>query len=368
MRQPVTLHDLARHLRVHPTTISMALRGHHRISEGTRKRVKTLAERWRYTPNHVARSLRSRSTRTLGVAFPYASLPYYAMLLDALDAEADRRGLHLEVHFHQWSTRQEAAIVRTLLERRVDGLIAVPTELTPHANLAEHLSSHPSLPCVMIGNPGPDDPPAFLRGCVVTDMEKGSELLGRHLLAMGHRNICFVTTASPSPSGSTTNRIRGLRAAIHGDRNASLDIVMPGKDESADLLATKGSDVEYHFQQAQKIATRVFSAATVPTAMIAGNETLANVLIAFARRRGLRVPEDLSIACYDGTFLSTFGPISLTTVKQPVHEMARHALDLVLSTKPRNDRARPEVRIVEPELIQGESVANVAETSVYREK
>ena len=105
------------------------------------------------------------------MAFPYASLPYYAMLLDALDAEADRRGLHLEVHFHQWSTRQEAAILRTLIERRVDGLIAVPTQLAPHPNLAEHFSTHASLPCAMIGHPGPDHSPSFIRGYVATDME-----------------------------------------------------------------------------------------------------------------------------------------------------------------------------------------------------
>src|ERR1041385_321924 len=191
MRRQITLSHLARQLGVHHTTVSMALRDSDEISESMRKRVKDLARRMHYTPNHIARSLRRRSTRTLGLLFPYATLPYYAALLDALDTEADARGLHLEVHFHQWSCEQEREALQTMLERRVDGVVLMAA-MGASMDTLEDLVPATGMPIVMVGLGLKNPLPRCVRGCVATDMEEGSKKLGEHLLDMGHRRIALL--------------------------------------------------------------------------------------------------------------------------------------------------------------------------------
>lgn len=370
----VTLTHLAQHLGVHPTTISMALRGHPRISAATRERVEALAERWHYAPNHIARSLRRRSTKTLGVLFPYVTLPYYATMLDAIDLEADRRGLHLEVHFHQWSSQQETSAIRTLVERRADGMILLPSTLTPGETLRACVRPTSDIPVSIIGGVTEPNLPSFVRGFVEVDLRAGSALLGEHLLQMGHRRIALLLPERASAIAPHTfapammQRIEGLRSALGKWRGSELLLVQPSLCasgvEGAQQVRMNGIGPDYNFALCRELAEEFGRLSPRPTAVVTTDEVTAQLLLAELTARGLRVPADVSVACYDGTFLSACGTVPLTCVAQPFDLLAQHLIDLVSSDRAKSVSGECEVRSLLPTLVPRASVARIQEDTL----
>lgn len=361
MKTRVTITHLARHLDVHPSTISLALRDSPEVSAAMKQRIHALARRWRYTPNHVARSLRQRSTMTLGVLFPYASPPFYGALLDALDAEADSRGLHLEVHFHQWNAAQEAEAMRTLYERRVDGLIVMPATPESQEKLEEVIPPDVDFPVVILSAPMRKRFPRFVRACVATDTCEGSRELGDYLLRMGHRRIALLLPSSNIKAPAIHMRVTGLRAAMQKHKDARL--VLVSASDAAELINEGNGDARRlytahdTFQLSRRLADEALRLEPRPTAMIATDETAAHVLLAKLHMAGLRVPEDVSVACYGGTFLSEFGAVPLTCVHQPFEQMARATIEIVAASRARAASSRCEIRLLPPKLVIRSSVA-----------
>lgn len=362
MESRVTITSLARQLDVHPSTVSLALRNSPEISAAMRERIQELARRSRYLPNHIARSLRRRSTRTLGVLFPYATLPYYSTLLDALDAEADERGLHLEVHFHQWSLRQEASAMQTLFERRVDGLILMAAAKETARTLRDSLPPSANLPVAIIGDFPSGDLPSFVRGVVATDMVEGSRVLGQHLQDMGHRKLAILVGANASQARKL-NKVQGLRAALDGRRTAELQIVsLPDDPQIREILSKvseRGFSAQNNFTINQCLAEKFLALSPRPTVAITTDESMAQVLMTTMSERGLRVPDDVSIACYDGTFLSAYGPVPLTCVAQPFEDIARRLIELVRLDHTGRTASSTAVQFLSPLLIQRASVARL---------
>ncbi|MBI4027979.1 MAG: LacI family DNA-binding transcriptional regulator [Verrucomicrobia bacterium] len=368
MERQITISHLARRLDVHPSTISLALRDSREVSAATRRRVCALARRLRYSPNQIARCLRQRSSRTLGVVFPYATLPYYATLLDAIYAEAHGRGLHLDVRFHQWDPREEEVAIRSLIEHRVAGLILLPAARCSCATLHRNLSASVSFPVALVGLSPFKNLPRAVQGFVGTDMRWGSQRLGEHLLEMGHRRIAFLTPERPLRSSSIGMRLAGLYSALREQPDATLQVVHLDEDERPDggvaQVEQRGFPAQNSFLVGQRLAARFLELSPRPTAAITPDETMAHVLLASLSAAGLRVPDDVSLACYDGTHLSEFGGVPLTCVKQPIEKMARNLVDLAACPPPGNGATpapngrghRPQTCVLQPTLIQRASI------------
>lgn len=363
MKSRVTITHLARRLNVHPSTISLGLRGSHHVSGPLQNRIHALAQRLGYAPNHMARSLRHSSTKTLGVIFPYATAPYYATLLDAFYAETMKRGFHLEVCFHQWNPQEESVMVRKLLQRQVEGLILLPADETSFDLLAEHLPANSDFPVSSFGSFNPKLLPSCVRGCVATDLHAGSMELGEHLLEMGHRNVALLV---PSLRPSQMNRLgtnleareTGLRAVFGGRVDARLRVLY-ADDVTISPMDWRWGSVDTEFRITQLMTERLLSLSPRPTAIVTSNEPSAHALLNYLYTQGCRVPENISVACYDGTFLSEYGVVSLTCVKQPIPEMVRQLVDLVLSPPSNQRRRKPEMRLLPPVLVKRQSVARI---------
>lgn len=361
MQHQITLRDLARKLGLHPTTVSMGLRNHPEIAEATRKRIQALTRQMHYSPNYVARSLRQRVSSTLGVLFPYVTLPYYATLLDAIYTEARIRELKVEVHFHQWSVIQEQEALRILVERRPRGLIVIPATLVSPENWRRNVGALAGIPVAIVGLLDKQQLAAPIRGCVATDIQEGGRLLGAHLRELGHRQIVLVT---PEQSGQTGSKVYvdGLREGLAPARGAAVTLLNLTDDE--EKLRPYGNEQQgfnpsANFSMAQLLAEKLLALPRRPGAVVTSDEPTAHVLLSHLYAQGLRVPDDVSVACFNGTFLSAYGPVPLTCIAQPFERMARRLIEMAASGHASPGRGKPETVLLPPTLIQRASVARL---------
>jgi len=349
-------------LGLHHTTVSKALRGSTQISEKTRQKVSDLAKKLRYHPNQMARSLRSNSTGTLGVILPYVTPPYYATLLDALNTAARQRGLHLEVHFHQWDCQQEVEAMKQLLERRVGGVLICPADPSSLRNLTEILPPEGGIPVVLLTSSfSGTELPSFVTARVAPDLRLGALTLGRHLLERGHRRVALLI---PTPRGESIESnvlAMGLKEALQAVPGTSLSVITVPPD--ADEPAAEGKPGQSALAEgkylaiAETLAERFLQQIPRPTAAVTVDEPIAHVLLARLHAAKVRVPEEVSVACFGGTYLSEFGILPVTSMTQSFGPMAQAALEFVSSNAGRSKQKGPIVRLFEPTLATRESVA-----------
>jgi len=252
-------------------------------------------------------------------------------------------------------------MLRTMVERQVEGLILLPASETTFATLQDMSPSLNAVPVAMLGYVNAAHIPHGVRGIVYTDMEEGSRELGEFLLGMGHRHIALLSP-NPPPSKSRAriayraDRETGLRKAFRADPEARLEVLHA---EETEIPTSRESAVDKSFDLARQVAERFLELSPRPTAAITTNEVGAYVLIERLHAAALRVPEDVSVACYDGTFLSEFGPVALTCVKQPLREFARNLAELATDAGEDHEARKPEVRILKPTLVPRRSVARI---------
>jgi LacI family transcriptional regulator len=125
------------------------------------------------------------------------------------------------------------------------------------------------------------------------------------------------------------------------------------------VVQMQGSPASNDLLTAERLADRFLQLAPRPTAAVVSDESGAHVVMGILRKHGIRVPEDLSMACFGATFLSEYGAVPLTTVEQPLREMARNAVDLVIRQVDPASQPQPEARILPARLIQRNSVAHL---------
>lgn len=356
--QKATIKGMGETLGLHHTTVSKALRGSTQISVKTRLKVSELAKKLRYHPNQIARSLRSNSTDTIGLILPYVTPPYYATLLDTLNIAVRRRGLHLEVHFHQWDCQQEIEAVRQLLERRARGALICPADPSSLRKLEEILSPEDNLPVVLLASSS-DEMPPFVSARVAPDLRRGAHILGQHLLERGHRRIALLIPTSRGEQIECNVHVVGLQEALKDVPGTGLTIVTIPPEENLLKGDQEEGGATQSLAKAEMLAAQFMQKRPRPTVAVTVDESIAHVLMSQLHAAKIRVPQDVSLACFGGTYLSEFGLLPLTTLNQEFALMADAAMELVTSTTRRNQRAKPIVQLIKPVLVARESVARL---------
>jgi LacI family transcriptional regulator len=301
-----TSRDIAREAGVSQSTVSRALRRDPRVAEETQKRVAEVARRLGYVANRAAQSLKTARNRTIGVVLADLRNPYFLELVD---------GLHDELHMADYRTflvtdrldNGNGADLVELLGGSVDGVIFASARSSDAApmGLADH-----GLPVVLINREVEAHP--FDR--VLSDYATGGALAARHLVELGHRRIGLITGPS--------------HMAVFRDREASFRRVL---DELGapfdDALRREGL---YTHQVGNQWCADLLRQPDPPTAIFCADDVVAFGALDAARQLGVRVPEDLSIIGYDDIDMASWELFGLTTIRQPMPEMARDAARLLL--------------------------------------
>lgn len=322
-----TIKDIAEIANVSYATVSRALNNKYGVNEGTRRRILEIAERINYSPNAVARGLKSNRTFTLGLVIPDISNPFFPEVARGVEEQASERGYSVLLCNTDWNLEREEQYLRLLAERRVDGLLISPVGAARHAPWQEDIFGE--LPVVFLANA----PVETERPYVIIDNTRGGYLATSHLLLQGYERVAFV--GAREGSGTVDRRLEGYREAL-AERGVPVD----------DSLVCLGDFREHSGYEA---ARRLVAGRMCPDAVFAENDLLAVGVIHAVRERGLRVPEDVAVVGFDDIPLAAFPEIDLTTVAQPKEEMGRRAARLL--TDAVAGAGTPSQIMLEPQLL-----------------
>ena len=322
-----TMVDVARSAGVSVATVSHVLNGTRPVLPGTRQAVLTAIEELGYTPNTLARSLVTSRTHSIGLAVSAISNPYFTEILQGVEAGALEQGYSLLIADPHDDPEHERTVVQLLHERRVDGMIVAPSA-APDA-LVAYLGRH-SVPTVFLDRvieaPSADAPPVDQ---VCAENVEPTAHLVTHLAGLGHRRIGLVAGL---PGLSTTReRIAGYR---HGLAAAGLPY-----DER--LLAHGDSESA----AAERATEKLLSLAAPPTALVTANNAMTIGALRALRERGLSVPGDLALCCFDDFAWADLFEPRLTAIAQPSKEIGAQAVRLLLDRLSSPDRPARELRL-----------------------
>jgi LacI family transcriptional regulator len=320
MKRP-TQADVARRAGVSRATVSYVMNNrveqHIPISPETRQRVLDAIAELGYTPDSRAQSLRSGSTKTLGVLLPIYENPFFWQILTGITGEAELKGYSILLSPSSDNRQREQHLLRELAQQRVDGLILLTSFKTlPNPALLQlHQASKPIVQITSVKS-------EF--DYVHDGYAEGTRSLMAHLFELGHRRIGFIYGVLEEPQGH--DRLLTYKDVL---KEAGLPI-------EDDLIVRCGQMLEDGYQATKELLSRPDR----PTALLAINDLLGMAATRAAMDLGLGVPDDVSIAGFDNIPFSSYTVPRLTSVSGDPLELGRNAVRLLI--KRLNDPDRPQ--------------------------
>ena len=286
-----TIKDVAQLANVSIQTVSLVINGRPAISEETRQRVQAAIERVGYHPHAGAQSLRSGQTHIVGLLMPDANNPHFWHMVGGVEEVAIAHGYRLLLATTNLSPERERSSFQALAQQRMDGLILMLTFPELFQDELQGLKRQ-GKPMVVSGPWCP-----FLDS-VSTRYDHGAEQMMDHLLGLGHRRIALIHgVARPNLAKERVDAYRRCLAAA-------------GVPADERLVARCGPSLQEGFEA----AWRLLDLDPRPTAILGINDLMALSALQASLRRGLRVPEDISIAGFDDIDMAAFLAPPLTTV------------------------------------------------------
>lgn len=334
----VTIRELSKYCGLSISTVSKALNGYADISEKTRDTVLRAADEIGYHPSAIARALKTNRTYNLGVLFVDENESglrhhYFSAVLDSFKCEAERRGYDITFINHNIGRTQMTYLEHSRY-RNVDGLCLACVDF--YAPEVVELSRS-DIPLVTI------DHPFTGHTCVQSQNEAGMRSLVRYVFEKGHRRIAFV----------------------HGGRSTVTDLRLSGFYTALEELGLPVRQpyimgcpyCNPHAARAQ--VKRLLQLSEPPTCILMSDDYSALGALEAAEAAGLSVPEDLSIAGYDGIQLTQLLRPRLTTLRQDTDRIGREAAARLVERIERPQALCPPFVFVPGELIEGQTVAQV---------
>ena len=327
----IRLKDIANKLKISESTVSRALADDPRISDATKTRVNKIAKELNYTPNLIAKSLKIKKTKTLGIIISDITNPFYPEIIRGVEDIANENDFNLILCNSDNNHAKELKYLKVLIGKRVDGILLTPSNYNLIGLLIDN-----KIPFVLI-----DVQPNKDVNCVYVDQEHIGKISAEYLLKMGHKKIGIVN--GPKNNLNCYYFEKGFLNALRRNR-----IKIEKKHIlECDLKRTSSYDViKKLIQQNGK---------NLPTAFAFISDETALGAYDAIKELCFSIPEDFSLIGCDDILFSRFLDPSLTTISLPKYEMGVKAtgllMDVLINHKKTND-----IKILLPELLERKSV------------
>ncbi|NVJ88834.1 MAG: LacI family DNA-binding transcriptional regulator [Flavobacteriaceae bacterium] len=309
MKQKITIKTIAKELGVSTSTVSKALKDSHEISKETKERIQAYANHYNYKPNHLALQLRNQKTKVIGVILPKIVHHFFSTVIKGIEDGANKKGYNLMVCFSNESYKKEVENLKVLSNGSVDGIIVSVASETLKNKDFSHFSGLISeeIPLVLFDRVIND----ILCDKVVVDDVGAGYKATQHLLENGRKKIALITT--PDHVNVGLLRRQGYeKALIESYIKADNDIIVK-IDEKQSIT-----------QQIEKVFDHDIDA------VFAVNEIYAAKSMRIAKKRGLKIPEDIAIIGFTDGLISEYSSPSITTIAQHGFTMGKQAVELLI--------------------------------------
>ncbi|WP_407075082.1 ribose operon transcriptional repressor RbsR [Pantoea sp. Morm] len=328
-----TMKDVARLAGVSTSTVSHVINNNRFVSEQVRDRVEQAIRELNYAPSALARSLKIKQTRTIGMLLTASSNPFYSEVVRGVENSCYERGYSLILCNTEGDEERMNRSLETLMQKRVDGLLMMCTET--HLPSADILNRYPSVPMVMM-----DWAPFEGRGDIIQDNALlGGELATQYLIDRGYTRIACI--AGPLDKTPARLRLDGFHQAMAASGLA----VPPGYVVDGD----------FEFQGGFNAMNQLLVLDPPPQAVFTSNDAMAVGVYHALYQAGLRVPQDMAVMGYDNIELARYLTPPLSTIHQPKDELGELAIDTLIHRMSDPD-ASQQTLVLTPELVERGSV------------
>jgi LacI family transcriptional regulator len=331
----VTIYDIARKLKISPTTVSRGLQDHPAISSKTKKKIFDMVEELGYRTNHFARNLRQQKTRTIGVIVHELNSNFITSVLSGIEKVTAAAGYDLIITHSSESSAKEAANAKNLFNKRVDGLIASLSFDTENLQHYEPFTRK-HIPVIFFDRVEQDGNSTG----VVIDNARCGYLATSHLIEQGCRRIAHITSSLRRNVYSL--RYKGYQDALF-DNNIPFDeklLIISDLSENASIEAAK----------------RVLKMKPLPDGIFITNDFVAAVCMRTFKEHGIRIPQDIAIVGFNNDAIGKLIEPALTTINYPgvdIGEIA--ARNLINHLSGITNLSQTNMIVVRSELIVRES-------------
>lgn len=330
-KHQTTIIDIARELNISKSTVSRALHGHKDIHEDTRRIVLEMARKMDYQPNLLAYGLAKSKSLTIGIIVPEFINSFFPQVIIGAQDVANPAGYHVIICHSNESLEREVENTNVLMASRVDGVIASVTRQTENLDHFKKFEKA-GIPIVYFNRVIGDEPSSK----VLVDDHDGAFRGVEHLIQNGCRRIAHI--AGPRHLQISQARLNGYKDAL---RHYGIPI-----DEKLIVFhdLTEGN--------AQECARHLFGLRNRPDGLFAVNDPAAIQAILVAREMNIAIPDDVAIVGFSNEPISAFIEPALTTLAQPLEEIGRETVNLLLARMAENGADLPhETKILKTSLI-----------------
>ncbi len=331
----MNIREVARRANVSTATVSRTINGSDKVSPETAERVRTAIQELNYYPNTNARALGSGRSRLYGLIISDITNPFFPDLVKSFEDVAVTHGQDVIIANTGYSAARTELCVQRMLERKVDGVAIITSEMDAH--VIERLTGR-GIPIVFL------DTGLVGTGVsnIVIDYSSGIHAVLAHLAELGHQRIAFISGPMHLPS-AVIRRDAFLAAAKEFGIEVPEDLIVEANHRADGGGTAMG---------------RLLDRPVRPTAVMASNDLTAIGAIGAIHQRGLRVPEDISVAGFDDIDFCMLTHPTLTTVRLSRSELADRAFHALFSENSKEERMGSEYRISPQFIIRNSTGKN----------
>lgn len=324
-----TLKDVAEKLNISVSTVSRVVNNKSYVNPKTREKVLKALEELNYSPNQVARSLKNKSTNTVGIVIPDISEDFFSYVIKGIDHVLVENGYSIILCDTGEKAEREELYLNLLIEKQVDGLILAT--VSKNHTLIQNIMNR-GTPVIFI-----DNLPKLKSGydSVIIDNAKASYMAVEHLIELGHRNIGIIAGKQDETTGY--ERLAGYKKALQ-ENNFNID---------ENLIAIGDFKEKSGYDNMKMLLEKNSSM----SAVYVTSSKMTYGAIKAIKEKGLRIPEDIALIGFDVHDPSGLITPSITTILQPEENIGKSAAELILKKLKEKEQEYHQKIVHEPQIL-----------------